>query len=142
MEDTINVYFKLARTLLTKTYRINKFWTVSEMYEHLKPHIEHDFRIPSALIEIVETGQDKRGTFAEDFPALDPRDNTVLWAKFGSEMNVSFYVRNKTPVLSECASCSEIMPTMTYFGCRHEYCYDCISNYRTSVNDMCPVCKW
>jgi hypothetical protein len=142
MEDYISIYFKLVRKGLTKTYRVNRFWTVGEMYEQLKPHIEQDFRIPATQIEIVETGQNIPGTFAEDSPALDPRDNTVFWAKFGGKKNVSFYVRNKTPVLSECDNCSEIMHTMTYFGCMHEYCYDCISIYRTSVNDMCPVCKW
>jgi hypothetical protein len=138
--EDIKVCFKLARTLIVKYYPINPYWTISEMYENVRPKIETDFHLTN--VEIVEAGQNIPGIFAEDAPALEPTDNMVLWAKFGHYMNVTFYIRSKTRILCECDECATIAPAMHYFGCQHEYCYSCVSYYRSSVNDMCPICKW
>jgi hypothetical protein len=136
----IKVCFKLARSLIVKYYLINPYWAISEMYENLRPKIETDFQLTN--FEIIETGQNIPGIFAEDAPALELTDNMILWAKFGHYMNVSFYIRSKNRILCECDECATIAPTMHYFGCQHEYCYGCVNYYRISVNDMCPICKW
>ena len=140
-QEFISVYFKLARSEHTKNYLINPFWTISELYQHLQPLIESDFQLTK--FELVETGQNIPGTFAEDSKALNPEDNLVLWSKFGHKLNTSFYIRPKIPMLYECDRCSEIEYTMSCFGCNHQFCYRCIGVFRERnvLNETCPACR-
>lgn len=93
-----NLYFKLAYTCQTKTYRINTNWTIKEFLDYVRLRTRRDFDFnDNDIIDIVEAGHPDNcnGNDAELAPAIDDstddNNNITVKAKFTNQ--TAFYVR-------------------------------------------------
>lgn len=96
-EEGVNVYFKKARTVETKFYKVNPQWTRENFMNIMKRRIPRDFN-GIEKFELVATGQnlpqnaDGTRIDAEDGASL-VLDNTKLCSIYGPDINVAFYIR-------------------------------------------------
>ena len=67
--NLVNVYFKVARTIMSSMYEININWTLEEFINIMREKVIEDFDLENA--EFVDTYQNlPRGLAAEDAPAV------------------------------------------------------------------------
>jgi hypothetical protein len=96
-EEGVDVYFKKARTVDTKFYKVNPQWTRENFMNIMKRRIPIDFD-GIEKFELVATGQhlpqnaDGTRIDAEDGAPL-VLDNTKLCSIYGPDINVAFYIR-------------------------------------------------
>jgi hypothetical protein len=161
----VPVTFKEVFTTNTYTFRVNPWWTVTQFLETMTPHLRLLYNMEA--IDIVVTGQDAPGIPAEAGQPLLPSD-ICLKNKWGRDMNVSFYVRNRNrvypqlenlntntqhldtdinPIITqsvtenECPICLTNSPTLQRFRCRHVVCNNCYYTCSQNGFHICSVCR-
>ena len=164
------INFKEVFTVRTLQFQINPYFTVTQMFESLRPALAVQFDINSDDIEIVESGQYIDGVLAEAAPSLEPSSRRLcdIW---GEDLrNLSFYVRRKNFIypqiernrrerearqiqniaiesnsyLGDCPICLESTSITNRYSCSHGVCSTCYNRCQlASIASIrcCSLCR-
>jgi len=103
MNQEIELYFKFARTIKTKVYRVDPEWSISYFINHIKNEISRDFpeeMTEGRRVELVKTMENRDGLASEDAPAIlyENYDYTLgqVYGQAIQENQLAFYIRTCT----------------------------------------------
>ena len=149
MSDLKQIYVKEVFTCNTKNYMVNPLWTTYQLIEFIKENSLQDFNLEN--IEVVDTSHNNLQCCQEDAPAIIPDTNITLALKYGSEINVSFYIRpirqiRPIPIRQRqinqenvCSICLTRPLRIMISPCNHL----CLCNEEECSNRLisCPICR-
>jgi hypothetical protein len=152
-----SINFKLAYSQQTRSYYVDPRWKIEDFFNIMKSRIIRDFHIEQ--FDLVDAGQNTSSGRPEEGLKLNRYEPICLAAKYGENVNVSFYIRpvndtmeneavvpttntnrNATNV-SECIVCFEELPSIRYYICGHNMCTTCLNNCIYNNIRSCPMCR-
>ena len=126
--NLVNIYFKVARTILSSMYEININWTLAEFINIMKEKVIEDFDLENA--EFVDTQQNlPHGLAAEDAPAVQPRNVRLIDYYGNSLYQLSFYIRPLASLNGISVASAEEIPEMA----QERACVICMNRERNLV---------
>jgi hypothetical protein len=158
---SIPVTFKEVYTSNSCNFNVNPNWTITQFMDSVKPHICREFNIIENNFEIVEAGQYTTGVRPEAVMPLIQDTITKMKHKWGTKLNVSFYVRKKdyvqpeitvntirqsstspfTIVIGDCPICLENVAVTSRHTCCHTICDRCHQHCLSVHYTICPICR-
>ncbi len=153
---SIPVSFKEVYTSNVHNFDIDPNWTITQFIQTVGPVMCREFNIDEDNLEIIEAGYTP-GTRSEAAPALREEDTIKIKDKWGTKLNVSFYIRRKDylhPELNliahnpttesftgDCPVCLETLTLTSRHTCSHRICNSCHRQCLSNNYTICPICR-